>query len=349
MKTVQQSGFALFFAITMAALLAAMPAVGKTGSKHKDADCNKPSCITYLEGLERAYQENPDDPYILIQLGRAYQQEGNTQQALIYMDRYLSLRPTDYRLAIEAARMAMSIPNWSLAEKTLNQAISSAPDPDPLRKEMGMLYLKQDLIDKASEIYMDLLAKYPEDAEINGNLGLIYLKTKDLEKAISHLHKAAEREPGSSDRQNMLGLVYIQSGEIEDAAKAFQKAIRLAPNNIIYHYNLGEAYRLSGLQSQAVSEYDYALQGTPTTADEYFNQGKVGYRLGLYEDAIKKYTIALEKFQDPAAKAQVYMGMGLTYEIMNQPELARHAYGKFLELVPAGETSETVRNRIKSL
>lgn len=355
MTTLKQSGFALCFAATMAALMVAMPAIGKPDSRNVNANtkCDKPSCMSYIEGLQQAERANPTDAAIKLQLARAYQQESNLEQALIHFERYLDLKPNDINVALETTRLAqsskLSKPNWPLAEKALMMVIKASPNPDPHRKDLGMLYMRMESTPKAVALYQDMLEQHPDDAELHGNMGLIYMKSKEFESAVRHLHKAAELQADNADRQNMLGLTYMKMGKHDDARMAFEKAMKLKPENIIYHFNLGEAYRLMGLKEKALAEYDSALKGKPVTADEYYNQGKVSYRMGAYEDAVRKYTVALEKFKDPAAKAQVHMAMGLAYESLNQRFMAQQSYAKFLNLMPTGESAVKVRNRMKAL
>ncbi len=257
--------------------------------------------------------------------------------------------PSDTATLLEAGQTAITLPDFAMAEKFFRMALSVTSDPGSVHNELGKIYLQQDKPQQAIDEYTAVLAQSPQHPDAIANLGLAYLKTKDFDKAITYLHKAAQMQPQNADRQNMLGLAYIQSNHLDDAIKTFKRAVSLKPDSIVYHYNLGEAYRLSGLQEQAVSEYDSALQNTPETADEFFNQGKVGYRMGLYEDAIKKYTVALERFTEPVAKAQVYMGLGMAYEALEKNALARQMFEQYLKIVPSGDSAQLVRNRLKVL
>lgn len=314
-------------------------------------DCTprKPSCMTYMEGLRHELSQSPDDPMVYLRLARAWQMEGDRQQTLKYLGEYLLRNTDDVKILMEAGQLAASLPDFDLAEKYFSRALSFPSAQDEARKNLGLLTLQNDKPERSIEHYETVLEDEPDNAEALSNIGIAYLKTGRLEEATTSLYKAAQADRDNPDRFNMLGLAYIQLKRYPDAAKALERATALEPGNIAYHYNLGEAYRLMGLQDKALSQFDAALQNPPRTADEWFNQGKVHFRLGLYESAIKSYQTAEAMFTRPLEKAQVYLGMGYTYEALSLNERARAAFQQYLDIIPDGDAANGVRARLSEL
>ncbi len=325
-------------------------AIGLSGTLALAQDtCRRPSCMSYLEGLQQELNRNPNDAGILMRIARAYQVEGNNRQTLAYLDRYLAQRPSDLAVIMEAAHLAMSFPDFPAAERYLQSALRHGGNALPLHKELGQLYIKTDRPKEAITEYEAILADNEQDVEAHANMGLAYLKLDNLSKAITHLHRATELQPNNADRHNILGLAYIQAQRPKNAVESFQKALAVQPGSIVYHYNLGEAYRLLGMQEQSMNEFDNALQEPPNTADEWFNRGKVHFRLGLYEASIKTYQTALQKYTDPVSRAQVFLAIGYAYEALNNVPEARHYFENYLAIIPRGNTAEGVRARMKAL
>lgn len=326
-------------------------AVGLSGTMTFAAErpCKKPSCMTYLDGLHQELQSRPNDAGVLMRLARAYQAEGDNRQTLRYLDLYLNQKPSDTPVRLEAATLAMSFPDFPAAEKHLKAAMQSGGDTPALHRHLGLMYLKMDRPQDAINEYKAVLARTESDAEAHANIGLAYLKEDNLSQAITHLHRATELEPNSADRHNMLGLAYIQANRVRNAVECFNRALAIQPGSIVYNYNLGEAYRLLGMTEQSLTAFDNALQEHPNTADEWFNHGKVHFRLGLYESAVKTYRVALEKYNDPVSRAQVYLAIGYAYEALNDVPQARQYFQNFLTIMPQGNTSQNVRERMKAL
>jgi tetratricopeptide (TPR) repeat protein len=190
-----------------------------------------------IREYERLHAERPDDPGILLQLGDAYQHTGDFARATGLLERARTLRPADWRAAYllgysyqmtakpreaEAAYRACLRLNpdypaalnnlaylladeqggrleeaLALAEKAVRADGGNIEASDTL----AWIYLKQNRVDTARQLFSTLLARHPENAILHYHYGLALRQKGDRARSDGELRAALDRGLSASDRQ----------------------------------------------------------------------------------------------------------------------------------------------------
>jgi tetratricopeptide (TPR) repeat protein len=186
---------------------------------------------------ERLYAKKPDDPGILLELGDAYMHAGDFSRAIGLLERARTLRPADWRAAYllgysyqmaakpreaEAAyRACLRLnPDYPAA---LNNLASLLADQQGGRLEealtlaekavradggnveaadtLAWIYLKQNRVETARQLFSSLLARHPENAILHYHYGLALRQKGDRARSDGELRAALERGLSAPDRQ----------------------------------------------------------------------------------------------------------------------------------------------------
>ena len=80
-------------------------------------------------------------------------------------------------------------------------------------------------------------------------------------------------DPEQADAWHLLGFIAYQVGRMELAIEYIEYAIRLEGHRAEFHHNLGDAYRASGKNVRATACYQRALQLKPDLMESHYNLG----------------------------------------------------------------------------
>jgi TolB-like protein/Tfp pilus assembly protein PilF len=132
----------------------------------------------------------------------------------------------------------------------------------------------------------------------HGLLGSIYLLMRKYDKAIESGNRAVELDPNGAQVHGFLGLTLGYAGHLDEGIAHLKQAIRLNPfPPSWYYFHLGRIYRQKGLNEDSLTELKKALQRSP---DTYIN----------------------------------YLGLAITYVLLERQEEAEASAKKVIELNP---------------
>jgi tetratricopeptide (TPR) repeat protein len=186
---------------------------------------------------ERLHAERPNDPGILLGLGDAYQHTGDFARAIGLLERARMLRPADWRAAYllgysyqmvgkpgEAEAAYRTCLRWNpdypaalnnlasllaeeqggrleealaLAEKAVRADGGNVEASDTL----AWVYLKQNRVETARQLFSSLLAHHPENAILHYHYGLALRQKGDRARSDGELRAALDRGLSAPDRQ----------------------------------------------------------------------------------------------------------------------------------------------------
>ncbi len=162
--------------------------------------------------LQQVLRSDPQDASAYVNLGYAYSQMGEYEQAT-----------TAYRNAIDL-------------------------DPGLLQSHLGLAYIayRRGRVEEAVQAYRSLAKQRPELAEAHHNLGLIYAEQGEIERAIKAEKAAITADPGFADAHYQLGNLYAKSNQEGMAMQRYRTAIRLDPEMPEPYYRLARLYQQVG-------------------------------------------------------------------------------------------------------
>ncbi len=192
-------------------------------------------------------------------LGNSYSETGNTEQALLALERAVEINP-------------------SLAESHTN---------------LGNIYLKKGRIEDAIYEYEAALKIKPDDAKTHNNLGNAYAERGWLSDAISHYTYSVKLDPNFTDAYKNLANAYCKQEMYGQAASQLKQAITLEPKDPNCYSQLGYVYNQMGDYERAIFQYKRALKIKGNFAEAYYGLALCYNKLDLVDDEIRAYKKAL--------------------------------------------------------
>ena len=124
-------------------------------------------------------------------------------------------------------------------------------------------YVKQNQIEKATELYERIVKGAPEDVESRAQLVTLYTRTKQYEKAAQTWEKLLEADPENTKYQD--GLVYNlrAAGEVDEAFDIAQTYIQTEPEVGAHYARLARLYEAGGEVNAAITNYEKAIELAP--------------------------------------------------------------------------------------
>ena len=114
--------------------------------------------------------------------------------------------------------------HFSDAERQLEEAYFLRPRDPAVLNLLGLVYFRQQKLDKAEEVYRKLLVQNPDEPTLSYNLGVIYLTLGRLDEAESALLKALDQSQSNPRISFYLGTVYERQRRFQDAIFHYRRA-----------------------------------------------------------------------------------------------------------------------------
>jgi tetratricopeptide (TPR) repeat protein len=127
-------------------------------------------------------------------------------------------------------------------------------------------------VDKAVELYKEILKVDPNYAAAYNNIGYAYGYRGDYEKAIENFQKYQFMAPDQANPFDSMGEIQAYSGHYDEAVASLQKALAIKPDFYPAYEHLGVVYEGKGDYPRAIECYEKAadLSLTNDMKENYF-------------------------------------------------------------------------------
>ncbi len=239
-------------------------------------------------------------------------------------------------------RFARSSPSMSEAARTRSKAMlerASALKPgDPLiLQKLAEGYLLYGDLNRAEEIYAQLLKDFPDIPMLRAKLAEIYVRNGRKEKAAEQLEAIAKEQPTNPQTHFFIGSLALEDKQPEKAAEAFERAILLAPDLEPAYYELAAARLSLRKPQEALAILEKARTRFKLNFVLEFYSGMTHSALKQYADAVKHMVSAelLAKASEPSRLNHFfYFQLGAVYERHGDFAESEKHFRKCLELSP---------------
>jgi tetratricopeptide (TPR) repeat protein len=230
------------------------------------------------------------DAHALELASSAYEEAGNTPEAVSALRQAIILDPHNPNLYIDFANLSMNHQSFQVGISVVSDGISIQPKTASLYLARGVLYVQladyekaeadfetahqldpgqslssaaqglvaaqQNDLDRALAAVQSKLARKPNDAY------LLYLQadflaqkgaqpnTPEFQTALQSAKKAVALQPGLGEARVVLAKLYMQSGKYQSAAAECRKALEINPKDQTAVYRLIQALRKTGDQKE---------------------------------------------------------------------------------------------------
>jgi tetratricopeptide (TPR) repeat protein len=273
-----------------------------------------------LETLQPLLQTNAADSSTLQLASRAYEDSGDTPQAVSTLRQALLLDPKNVSLYIDFANICFSHESFQVGIDVISEGLLQQPKSDDLYVARGVLYVQLAQYDKAEADFEKAYELNPHQSLSTAAQGLAAVQANDLDHALISIQEKLKRkpndplllylqadvlsqkgvEPGTPDFQlamrsaeksvalqptlasghAVLAKLYMQTGQYQDAINQCRKALSIDPKDQTAVYRLIQALRKTGQQK----EIPELLQRLAKLREEATKEERERYRYKLLED-----------------------------------------------------------------
>jgi tetratricopeptide (TPR) repeat protein len=253
----------------------------------------------------------------------------------------------------------------------IEQAIHTSPQDPELRIVLAESYLSVGEHVKALEQAEQVLGQYPEDTGALLIAGIAHARLEQPEAALAPLQTFVTlRKDGPMARTDraleaayyFLGQSYLHLGRPAEAIPVLEAALQISAVDADALYQLGLAYNANGQPELAIQSYQDAVRLVPdfdqvyeAMIDSYSALNLpdyVTYARGMLAFSRKDYPVAVSHLEQSTEAlpnfAPAFLGLGLTYESMENLEPALLAIERAQELDPGDFATRQALGRIQA-
>ena len=180
-----------------------------------------------MENLSKVTAKDPQNRTALFMKGFIYKETGDTSNAITLFRKVCDLYP-DYEPAFEELGVLYSAHNDPLAVEYLTTAIRIEPQNTNALYALAMFYQELNQVDKAEELYKQILDINANHKEAWHNRGYIQLFTYgDYEEAVDYLTHAIQCDSTFAEAWVNRGCAYELMGDKRQALDDFRHALDL--------------------------------------------------------------------------------------------------------------------------
>jgi len=193
-----------------------------------------------------------------------------------------------------------------------------------------------------------------DEHNVDAWLNLIQVQAvrDSVEQAMATCRQGLEKNPDEPGFYLLIGELYNSKQQWAEAKQAFQKVLALSPKNPAASNDLAFVLlQTGGNPDLAMPLAETARRGMPDSPQAADTMGWVLYQKGAYSSAIDQFQEALklaEKAKSPD-NPTVHYHLGMAYERVGQPALARQHLQRVLKINPDYSRAEDVKKLLSQL
>jgi tetratricopeptide (TPR) repeat protein len=246
--------------------------------------------VTAVREYRAVLELRPDFAEVHMNLGLAYQLQGQISDAMIEFQRALHLKP-----ALAGANFFLGVDYCKNGDgmKALPY-LKAAAKQDPQRPDIwSWLATAQEM---SGEIHAEVATLQKALDLQPQNVDLLYLLGQAYERLgkeeVAQLQKTA---PHSTRSEQLLAESYAVSSEWPSAVIHFQNSLAASPDTPSLHVELGEVLLRAGKLTRAGHEFEEELHLTPNSLRAIVRRGETKLILGDVEGSLQDWNTAMAK------------------------------------------------------
>jgi len=199
------------------------------------------------ENFERALKlqaSYPDTlPNAWNNLGLLATREGRTADAIPYFQEALRVNPEHVIALVNLGNAYRQQKQWDEARVPLQRALEVSPDDPEATYSLGMVFAQVNDTERAYEYLHRALKVRPDYPEALNNLGILYLRTGKRDEAVASFEQCMRVAPGFDQAYLNLARVYAVEGTREKARAVLLGLLKQHPGHVQAEKMLGELGR----------------------------------------------------------------------------------------------------------
>jgi tetratricopeptide (TPR) repeat protein len=265
-------------------------------------------------------------------LGTLLVEQGRPQDALIYFQRALALKPDSPEAHVDRGDALRVLHRDAEARQDYEEALRLRPAYPDGHYNLGVVLAASGQLPAAIAEYREAIRLAPAHVRAHNNLANALRQGGRVAEAVAEGERARALAPDSAEVRNTLGVAYGAAGRVPAAIAEIQEAVRLRPAYPEAQNNLANMLAAAGDRAGAAAHYEEALRLAPDFAAAHFNLAQLLAAAGDMPAAIRHLEAALRS-QPNYPEAENSLGNAL--RATGRDEAALVHYARALELRPA--------------
>lgn len=196
---------------------------------------------------------------------------------------------SDPQGAIHAARERIAAGDLAGAVKGLEVYVISHPGEAGPERFLGDLYYRQGRLDKAEEVYENILAHNPGDRETHNRLGVAYATQNRVDEAIDQFNKAL---PGTDSVADLVAM-HLRKGDLPAYRRQMAQLADSDPSNADVQAEMGQVLAALHKPADALAYFMRALDSDPQSLTALNGLGLAYFDMQNYTQAEKYFNACL--------------------------------------------------------
>lgn len=191
--------------------------------------CQAQDFSTGIGYFSRLTETEPDSETAWFNLGNAYANSGQLEEAVPALEKSIELKPDYHKSAVVLSQALYATGEHEAAINRLESTVHQAPD--------------------------DVLAL--------NSLATLLARHENFEAALPHIRRATDLQPNVPQLQSNMGMILFRAGEVNDARDAFLSALSIDHNDTEARFGLGAIAQLQQHYEEASGHFRKLLKRAP--------------------------------------------------------------------------------------
>lgn len=298
--------------------------------------------------LVSAADQHPSIPTARLALGSFYQAAGNADRATSLFRSAVASTPDDSPSHLALGEHFAATGQRDSAEAHLERALALDPGVIDAKKQMAMLFLTNQEVDRADSLVQAILTERPEDQDAAYLSGRIDLVRGNHDAAFRKLQRVAGRNRDyrfmrrAGDLDYFLGLALYQSGRYREANEQLDVVLERYPDSPQARLLAADLAQRRGDSDESMRHLNVLLTQDPSNLAAALLLGPVLVRTGVeaFEgdlSAVRKMVESKAKETDSPLEAR--LSLGAFYQAMLEPALAEGTFREASRAFPSDPRS----------
>jgi len=187
-----------------------------------------------IEYYEKSLKLNKRDANAHFNLAVAYDDSGNEELALKHYEKAINYNPYFPDAFYNLGCFYFDKKNYQKAAEYFRKTIELDEYFPDAYNNLALCYVYQQLYDIALEYIEKCILLYPNNIEYNLNYAFILFQNKKLQKAVNIYKNIIKLAPENQKAHFELGLTYLKMGQIKEFKKELKKSMKIKPDTLLF-------------------------------------------------------------------------------------------------------------------
>ena len=259
---------------------------------------------------QKAVASDPDSADAHTSLGFALKEVGELVSAQTEFQRAVELQPDSFDSLYLLGQTCMELRLHERAAISFEKALTLQPEFESLYGELCQALFEIRSMDKARDIILSGIQRYPDNASFPFFLGNLYAFMEEWQSATTAYTSALRLNPNLTQAHANLASGFKAQSDMAAAMQHAECALKLDPSSPDAHACMAANQEALGSFKLALASYETALDLDAAHAASHRGKGNVLLKLGMFLDGIQSLEKALIFEPD---SAETYRDLGFVY------------------------------------